>query len=62
MISKIQKLIKKYNKKIDLMSNQIKGLNKFDNTEAYVALFNKIDVYIEMVVDLEEMINKLSKK
>ena len=56
MLSKIKKLIKIYNKKIDLASNELKELAKNKDYEAYVALFNKVDAYIELVVDLEDIV------
>ena len=56
MLSKIKRLIKTYNKKIGLMSNELKEFAKNNDYEAYVALFNKIDAYIEVVVDLENII------
>ena len=56
MLSKIKRLIKTYNKKIGLMSNELKEFAKNNDYDAYVALFNKIDAYLEMVIDLENII------
>ncbi len=56
MVSKIKRLIKKYNKKISLASNELKELAKNNDYEAYMALFNKIDIYIEVVIHLKNII------
>ena len=56
MLSEIKRLIKTYNKKIDLFSNELKELAKNNDYEAYIALFNKTDAYIEVVIDLENIL------
>ena len=56
MLSKIKRLIKTYNKKINIFSNELRELAKNDDYEAYVALFKERALSIDMVIDLENIV------
>ena len=56
MLSKIKRLIKKYNKRIDTISKELKKFSEIGDYEAYITLLKEQGVYVNVVIDLENMI------
>lgn len=56
MPSKIKKLIKMYKRKIDVISKELWEYAQNNNHDAYMALVKEKGFYIDIIVDLEDIL------